>query len=192
MSGDNLAQTCNVVIGEQVAGWKTFRSQRSAFNRDTTTALRRLRNHLCDCVSWGAERQLYLSVKNNPLSVFLNRTSCSFLYLGLYDKPACKAIRSQQVKVRKQLAGCTWDKRWHGCGWVLTRTYKITAKHLYSILCQWVSERDDDIRKYFCNIMLQPTFSVIVCEMWAIYLSWGWRTTLLWLFHFWWKWENKQ
>lgn len=183
MSGDNLAQTCNVVIGEQVAGWKTFWSQRSALF--VTPWLLwgdcelLLRNHLCDCVSWGAERQLYLSVKNNLLSVFLNRTSCSFLYLGLYDKPACIAIRSQQVKVRKQLAGCTWDKRWHGWGWVLTRTYKITAIHLYSILCQWVSEWDNDIRKYFCNIMLQPTFSVIVCEMWAIYLCWGWRTSLL-------------
>lgn len=65
MSGDNLAQTCNVVIGEQVAGWKTFRSQRSAFNRDTTTALRRLSycwEIICATVSHEGQRGSFTSL----------------------------------------------------------------------------------------------------------------------------------
>lgn len=85
-----------VVTWEPVACWKTFWTQRSAFNHAAKIVLRRL--SYCWEILWGAERQLYLSVPNNPLSVFLNRTSCSFLYLGLHDKPTCIAIRSSNSK----------------------------------------------------------------------------------------------
>lgn len=132
-------------------------------------------------------------VPNHALSVFLNRTSCSFLYLGLYDKPACIAIRSLQLKVRKQFTGCTCDRRWHGSGCVHTWTrLQQTSIQRKVWVCVW-ERKSYDIKKYFWNnTTMEPTFSVIVCKMWAIHLCWGWRTILLWLFPFWWKWENKQ
>lgn len=81
------------------------------------------------------EGQLSHFVPNHALSVFLNGTSCSLLYLGLYDKPACIAIRSLQLKVRQQFTGCTCDRRWHGSGCVCTREQDY-SKHLYSVKCE--------------------------------------------------------
>lgn len=40
-------------------------------------------------------RQFLISVPNKQLSLFLKRTNCSFLYLGLDDKPVCIVITNQ-------------------------------------------------------------------------------------------------
>lgn len=152
-----------------------------------------LRNHLCRCVSRGAEQQLYLSVQNNPLSVFLHRNNCSFQCSRPYDKPVCIAIRSEQVKVRKQIAGCVWDETalLRVCARENMRNYSKTARHCALFVCE--REMALAAKMYFWNsLLMSPILSVTLCKTRVVWLCRGWCTTPPQPFDLGWKWENKQ
>lgn len=96
----------------------------------------------------GVERQLLISVLNKLLSLFFNRTNCSFLCLGLDDKCVCIVIRIRTSQ--GQIACCRWNKlNWEEVG-VHVQLYMCMCPLMCYGVCMLHIEVKDEREKCVC------------------------------------------
>lgn len=94
----------------------------------------------------GVERQLLISVLNKLLSLFFNRTNCSFLCLGLDDKCVCIVIRIRTSQ--GQIACCRWNKlNWEEVG---VQLYMCMCPLMCYGVCMLHIEVKDEREKCVC------------------------------------------